>query len=64
MSKPIKVTEEMVREAGALYSITCPVCGHKIYGSSKRKALQGLKYHVEWKHRQQVEVVSEEAGEE
>jgi hypothetical protein len=60
LSRPIRVSEGMVKEAGALYVVTCPVCGHKIYGSSKRKALQGLKYHVEWRHRLQVEVVEEE----
>lgn len=63
MSKPVRITEGMVKEVGILYSITCPVCGKKLYGTSKRKALQGLKYHVEWRHRLQVEIVREEVGE-
>ena len=60
MSKPIRVTEDIVKEAGVLYSATCPVCGRKLYGTSRRKVLQALKYHVEWRHRQRVEVVREE----
>jgi hypothetical protein len=50
----------MVREAGVLYVIECPICGKKIYGSSKKRVARGLKQHVEWRHRVAVVVEEEE----